>query len=52
MENNGGMIILDRLVRDGFSEELSFEQKEPALQSENRVFQAEEIATAKALRER
>lgn len=51
LENNGGTFIFDRVVRDGFSVELSFEKKEPALQrSENRIFLAEEIANAKALR--
>lgn len=49
LENNGAIILLDRVTRDGFSEELSFEQKEQALQrNEKRRFWAEETAHAKA----
>lgn len=51
LENNGEVIILDQAIRDGFPEELPFEQEEPALQrSETRLFQAEELANAKAVR--
>lgn len=39
------------MIRDGFSKELSFKQEKLALQrNENRIFLAEEIANAKALK--
>ena len=49
LENSGGIIILERVARDGFSEGLSSEKKKPALQrNENSIFQVEETVNAKA----